>query len=400
MTEAGATLRGRAAGLRSGGSRPRLRLLLAVSAVLVFAVAAAATSHTPASPELRIRGADISFTLQEEAINQLLTDNGTQAPVERILADHGANFVRLRLWVNPRPGTSDLASALTLARRAHDAGLQLLLDLHYSDSWADRTAQNPPAAWQGFSQRELVATVESYTRDAVAAFARQGTPADIVQIGNEVTRGMLWPYGQIYRSDGEDWAGVSELFNAGARGARAAAPDHQPLIMIHSDTGGDRDASIHFYDQLQRQGVGFDVIGLTYYPFWNGSLADLDRTVRALAYRYNKDVVVAETAYPWTLSSSGGVRSVVPSADLLPDVAEYPPTPQGQAKFYAALNRLLREVPDGRGAGYFIWEPGWLPGVGADANTGNAHSNLTLFDWQGHGLPALDAFRPTGTAGG
>ncbi|MFF2243837.1 arabinogalactan endo-beta-1,4-galactanase [Arthrobacter sp. NPDC058130] len=402
MTEAGATLRGRTAGLRSGARRPRLRLLLAISAVVVVAVAAvaaAATGHPPASPELRIRGADISFTLQEEAINQLLTDNGTQAPVERILSDHGANFVRLRLWVNPQPGTSDLGSALTLARRAHDAGLQLLLDLHYSDSWADGTAQHPPAAWQGFSKHELVSTVESYTRETVAAFGRQGTPVDIVQIGNEITRGMLWPYGQIYRPDGEDWAGISELVNAGARGARNATPDHQPLIMIHSDTGGDRDASINFFDQLQRQGVGFDMIGLTYYPFWNGSLADLDRTLRALAYRYNKDIIVAETAYPWTLSSSGGVRSVVRSAEALPDAAEYPPTPQGQANFYAALNRLLREVPDGRGAGYFIWEPGWLPGVGADAHTGNAHSNLTLFDWQGHGLPALDAFRPTGTSG-
>lgn len=396
MTKTGASLRGWAAGLRFGAPRSRLRLLLAVSAALVFTVAATAI-HSPASPELRIRGADVSFTLQEEAINQALSDNGTEAPIERILADHGANFVRLRLWVNPPKGTSDLDSALILARRAHAGGLQLLLNLHYSDSWADRTAQELPAAWQGLNKEELVSTVESYTRETVAAFARQGTPAHIVQIGNEVTRGMLWPYGQIYRPNGEDWAGISELINAGARGARNATPDDRPLIMIHSDTGGDRDASIHFYDQLQRQGVGFDLIGLTYYPFWNGSLADLDRTVRALAYRYNKDVILAETAYPWTLSSYGGVRSVVPSAELLPDAAEYPPTPQGQAKYYAALNRLLREVPDGRGAGYFIWEPGWLPGVGADAHTGNTHSNLTLFDWQGHGLPALDAFRPTGT---
>lgn len=391
-----AGLRG-ASALRSGAPRLWGLRLLTVSAVLVIAVAAAATSYSPAPPTLRIRGADISFTLQEEAIRQLVSDNGKVAPLEHILKDHGANYVRLRLWVNPLPGTSDLNSALTLARRAHAAGLKLLLDFHYSDTWADRTSQQPPADWEGLSYEELVSTVESYTRETVAAFARQGTPADIVQIGNEVTRGMLWPYGHISPPDGEDWAGLGGLINAGANGARAGNPGQRPLIMVHSDTGGDRDASLHFYDQLQRHGVGFDLIGLTYYPFWNGSLADLERNVRDLAYRYGKDIIIAETAYPWTLSNSGGAPNVVSTMEALPDAAEYPPTPEGQAKFFAALNRLLREVPDGRGAGYFIWEPGWLPGVDADAGKGNAHSNLTLFDWRGQGLPALDAFQPTGT---
>ncbi|WP_306909918.1 glycosyl hydrolase 53 family protein [Arthrobacter sp. B3I9] len=367
--------------------------------MLVFALAVATTSPSTASRTLRIRGADISFTLQEEAINQPVSDNGREAPVEQILKDNGANFVRLRLWVNPLRGTSDLNSALTLARRAQAAGLRLLVDFHYSDTWADRTSQQPPAAWQGMSYGELLSTVESYTRESVAAFAKQGTPADIVQIGNEVTRGMLWPYGQVTLPDDENWVGLAGLINAGANGARAGNPGRHPLIMVHSDTGGDRDASIHFYDQLQRHGVGFDLIGLTYYPFWNGSLADLERNLRDLAYRFGKDIIIAETAYPWTLSSSGGAPSVVSTMQALPDAAQYPPTPHGQAKFFAALNRVLREVPDGRGAGYFIWEPGWLPGVGADAAKGNTHNNLTLFDWQGQGLPALDAFKPTGTDG-
>lgn len=388
-----------AAGLRFGARQLRARWLLTVSAALVLVVAATAVGHSPASPTLRIRGADISFTLQEEQIQQLVSDNGQVVPVEHVLKDHGANFVRLRLWVNPLPGTSDLDSALALARRAQAAGLRLLLNFHYSDSWADRTSQQPPAAWQGMSYEELVSTVESYTRESVAAFARQGTPADIVQIGNEVTRGMLWPYGKISPPDGENWAGLGGLINAGAKGARAGNPGQQPLIMVHSDTGGDRDASLYFYDQLQRHGVGFDLIGLTYYPFWNGSLADLKRNLRDLAARFGKDIILAETAYPWTLSSSGGAPSVVSTMEELPDASEFPPTPQGQAKFFAALNRLLREVPDGRGAGYFLWEPGWLPGVGAGPGKGNTHSNLTLFDWRGQGLPALDAFEPTGTKG-
>ena len=372
------------------------------AAVTALGALVAATAIGPAavSPELRIRGADISFTLQEEAINQVVSDNGTAAPVEQILASHGANYVRLRLWVNPQGGRSDLNSTLELARRAHAAGLKLLLDLHYSDSWADRTTQQIPAAWQGQSEQDLRSTVENYSRDSVAALARQGTPADIVQIGNEVNHGMLWPNGRIYTPGGESWAGFAELVKAGAAGARAGNPAQVPLIMVHTDTGGDQNASNYFYDHLLQQGVSFDLIGLSYYPFWNGSLADLRQNLHSLATRYNKDIIIAETAYPWTLSGSGGVPSVVSTAAALPDAAAYPPTPQGQALFFEALNRILREVPNGRGAGYFIWEPGWLPGVPADERTGNAHSNLTLFDWWGHGLPALDAFRPTGGAGG
>lgn len=374
----------------------RGRAAVTSAILLVGALAAAAVGHTTASPTLRIRGADISFTLQEEAINQFVSDNGTVAPLEKILADHGANFARLRLWVNPAGGVSDLNSTLELARRAHAAGLQLLLDFHYSDSWADRTTQQIPTAWQGQTPEELRLTVEGYSRDVVAAFARQGTPADIVQIGNEVTHGMLWPHGQIYPPGGENWAGFVDLLTSAAQGAIAGNPAHPPLIMIHTDTGGDKDASVHFYDRLREYGVSFDLIGLSYYPFWNGTLTSLTDNLHALASRYGKDIIIAETAYPWTLSSGGNVPSVVSSAAALPELTAYPPTPQGQAKFFAALNQILREVPDGHGAGYFLWEPGWLPGVPADERTGNTHSNLTLFDWWGHGLPALDAFRPTG----
>jgi arabinogalactan endo-1,4-beta-galactosidase len=375
--------------------------VIAASVVILGLIAATATLNQPtASAALKIRGADISFTLQEENNNQSLTDNGQAAPIETILAQHGANYARLRIWVNPPKGTSDLDSALTLARRAHAAGLQILLDLHYSDSWADRTSQQTPAAWQRLTGADLRNTVQTYTREVTAAFARQGTPADIVQIGNETTHGMLWPSGQIYKQSGEDWPGYAGLVKAAIAGAKEATPGESPLIMLHIDTGGDEEASTYYFDHIQQQGISFDLIGLTYYPFWNGPLADLQRNLNNLAGRYGKDILIAETAYPWTLSSAGNTPSVVSSLDALPDAAAHPPTPQGQATYFAALNQILREVPNGHGVGYLIWEPGWLPGVPADARTGNAHTNLTLFDWWGHGLPALDAFRPTGTTTG
>lgn len=382
------------------GTAVTVTAVTASVAAVAVVVAAAAIGPAAVSPELPIRGADISFTLQEEAIGQVVSDNGRAAPIEQILANHGANYVRLRLWVNPQGGRSDLQSTLELARRAHGAGLKLLLDLHYSDSWADRTTQQVPAAWQGQSEPGLRSTVETYSRDAVGALARQGTPADIVQIGNEVTHGMLWPHGRIYRPEGEGWTGFAELLKAGAAGARAGNPGQVPRIMVHADTGGDKETSSYFYDHLVQQGVSFDLVGLSYYPFWHGSMEDLRQNLHHLAARYERDIIIAETAYPWTLSSGGGVPSVVSTADALPDAGAYPPTPEGQALYYEALNRVLREVPNGRGAGYFIWEPGWLPGVPADERTGNAHSNLTLFDWKGYGLPALNAFTPTGGPGG
>jgi arabinogalactan endo-1,4-beta-galactosidase len=375
-------------------------VLLTASVVIIGVVAAASYLNRPASSSsLGIRGADISFTLQEEGIGQSYSDNGQTAPLETILAGHGANFVRLRVWVNPPKGTSDLDSALALARRANAAGLHLLLDLHYSDSWADRTTQQTPAAWRGKNPAELRNIVHDYTRDVISAFTRQGTPVDILQIGNETTHGMLWPTGQIYKQSGEDWTEYAELVKAGINGAREGNPASALRIMLHADTGADQGASTYYFDHLQQQGIDFDVLGLSYYPFWHGSLSELKQNLHALASRYGKDIIIAETAYPWTLSSGGNVQSVVTTLDALPDAAAYPPTPQGQAKFFQALNQILREVPDGHGAGYFIWEPGWLPGIPADSRTGNAHSNLTLFDWWGHGLPALDAFRTAGIAG-
>lgn len=342
---------------------------------------------------LRIRGADISFTLQEEAIGTALSDGGEVLPIEQLLASRGANTVRLRLWVNPLPGTSGLDEMLAMARRAHGAGLSLILDLHYSDTWADGLSQWSPKAWQGLDLPGLRAAVENYTRDVVGALAKQGTPADIVQIGNEISQGMLWPVGRVYRPDGEHWAAFAELLKAGANGAREGNPKRPPLVMVHVETGGDVDASKYFFDNIVDRRVPFDLIGLTYYPFWNGPLSDLETSLHQLSTRFNKDVLVAETAYPWTLVNGGKEPNVVRNGAELPEAALYPPTPEGQAKYFEGLRQMLSQVPGGRCAGFLVWEPGWLPGVPATPELGNTHANLTLFDWTGEGLPALAAFR-------
>ncbi|MBV8539408.1 MAG: glycosyl hydrolase 53 family protein [Pseudonocardiales bacterium] len=347
---------------------------------------------------LCVRGADLSFTLLEEEMGNGTSDNDGKEPVERIIARHGANYVRLRVWVDPIPGWSDLESALVLARRAHEAGMRLLVDLHYSDTWADAANQIIPAAWRGQPLDTLVESLRTYTRDVVAAFTEQGTPVSMLQVGNEVTEGFLWPLGRIGRMDGEPWSEFTTLLRAGIMGARTGTPNGQELaIVIHTDRGGDNAGARHFYDQLLEEDVHFDVIGLSYYPFWHGRLADLQDNLIDLAARYDKDVLVVETAYPWTLESQRGKPSrFCTSEEQLPDLEEFPATPDGQAAYFEALRSCLQRVPDNRGLGFFVWEPAWLDGVGWEPGLPNPYGNLTLFDDHGCALPALRALRAPG----
>lgn len=344
-------------------------------------------------PLLSVRGADLSTALQEEAAGKTFRDGGPTAPVEQLLAARGANVLRMRVWVNPAAGGYDLTDALTLARRARAAGMQILVDLHYSDSWADQDHQTTPAAWADQDLTELTATVESYTRDTVKAFADQDTPADMVQIGNEIANGMLWPLGQIYDAQGnEHWDGFLQLLSAGLKGA-AEATSNPPRSVIHIDKGGDIGGSRYFYDHVTDAGVEFDVTALSYYPFWHGPLAGLGAQLTDLASRYSRDTLVVETAYPWQLPTSDTTQDLVTSATQLPDATAYPATPSGQSAYFESLRTTIAAVPGRRGLGFVAWEPAWLPGAGWDGTEASPYSNLTMFDWNGNALPSVGAFR-------
>jgi arabinogalactan endo-1,4-beta-galactosidase len=302
------------------------------------------------------------------------------------------NIVRLRVWVNPPWGYSNLASALTLGRRAHDIGNRILLDLHYSDFWADPSNQTTPGTWRNQDFATLCNTVRTYSREVVGAFDAQGTPLDIIQIGNEISHGILWPTGRLYSEGREHWDRFVMLLKSGLDGAREGAT--VPLqIMLHIDCGGDNRAAQYFYDNITRYGVDFDLIGLSYYPFWHGSLAKLSSNLNDLAVRYAKGVMVVETSYPWTFSTAEGVEYRAMRAEQLPDIACFPATPAGQAAYFEALRSIVEAVPYGRGHGFIVWEPAWLPGVGWGPGEDNPFANLTMFDWRGVGLPSLAVFR-------
>ncbi len=338
------------------------------------------------------RGADLSFEAQEETAGAHFTDDGVRGSALSILNRHGLNYVRLRLWVNPPPGYSNLASDLRMAKRIEAAGDKLYLDIHYSDFWADPQHQDIPAAWQGQDLMQLSQTVQSYTQQVISAFAAQHTPVDMVSIGNEIRNGMLWPVGQVDWTANTGWDNLATLLKAGVAGARAGNPRrHQLLVMLHFDQGGDNADSVTFYNNLVTRHVPFDVIGLSYYPFFHGTLTQMRANVDELAGQFGKPIVIAESQYPWTLAGGDSTGNFVWQASQVS--GGYPASPGGQLSFYNDLLSILAQVPNHQGIGLFYWEPEWIPGVGWEPGAGTPNDNLTLFSFTGQALPSVGLFQ-------
>jgi len=362
-----------------------------VSTILLLLALAA-----PAAGQVAWRGADISFLPKIEDHGGVYTDGGVPGDLFDILADHGVNLIRLRLWHTPAEGYCDLDDTLAMALRAHAAGQDILLDFHYSDTWADPAHQAKPAAWAALPFATLIDSVHARTRDVLAALIAQGTPPAMVQLGNEITPGMLWDDGRVGGAFNtpEQWSQFAQLLGAARDGVSDAfAPAPGPLIMIHCDRGGDNGGCQWFFGNLFTQGFDFDLIGLSYYPWWHGTFADLEANIDDLAVRYGKDIVIVETSYPWTLGWFDDTHNSVGLPEhLLPG---YPDTPSGQRAFLDDLFAIVADVPDGRGRGVVYWEPGSI----TTPTLGSSRENLALFDETGEVLPALEAFLPATSVG-
>jgi arabinogalactan endo-1,4-beta-galactosidase len=209
-----------------------------------------------------------------------------------------------------------------------------------------------------------------------------------------VTAGMLWPVGQLYPAVGpQRWVEFTTLLKAGIAGARdGAPPGRAPQIMIHIDRGGDQGGTQWFYDHMRDYGVDYDLIGLSYYPYWHGSLSDMRHNFDNTAARYGKPIVLVETAYAWTFDDQDGYPNIIGQWYIPPP--EYPVTPVGQALFIRDLLSVVARTPDNLGLGVVYWEPAWIPGVGWKPGEGNAWDNQTLFDAQGRALESVNAMQP------
>lgn len=287
-------------------------------------------------------GADLSFLPQAEEQGAVFKEDGVAKPALEIFREHSYNWVRLRIFHAPTTLPNNLDYTLAAAKRAKAMGFKFLLDFHYADGWADPGKQPTPAAWQNLTHKQLVDAVFAYTRDTIAAFRDAGVMPDMVQVGNEITHGMLWPDGKLP----ENWDNFAALLKAGIDGVSAGSGDQpHPTIMIHIDRGGDIAGTKYFFDKLASYKVKFDVIGQSYYPWWQGSLNDLRANLEFMIHEYGKDVYVAETAYNWE------------PGNYTKRPGPFPETPEGQRDFLDEVNRVVMEAPGGHGKGVFWWEP-------------------------------------------
>ncbi|MCA9971283.1 MAG: glycosyl hydrolase 53 family protein [Anaerolineales bacterium] len=349
-----------------------------------------AVSATPA-PAAWLLGFDASYVTRVEDRGGVYRDAaGTAVDVFDLLQASGVDTVRLRVWHDPPEGYVGQADVLALARRAHAARMALLIDFHYSDVWADPAHQTRPAAWEMYAFARLETAVYDHTRATLAALLAQDTPPAIVQIGNEISFGLLWPDGQVaptgaFAAD-RQWRQLTALLAAGIRGVRDAGSTAHILIHIAEGGQADNELGRWFFDRLTAAGLPFDLIGLSYYPAWHGNLDILAYNIQDLRARYGRPVVVVETAYPWTLGWHDWTHNTLGEAQqLLPG---YPASPAGQRAFFQAVVDTARAAD---ASGVFYWGGEWLATSPTDEN-GSMWENQALFDFEGRILPAMAVY--------
>lgn len=313
-------------------------------------------------------GADLSFLRQAEQGGTVFRDDGQARSGLEIFKNHGYNWIRLRLFHTPTRLPNNLEYTVALAQDAKKLGFRFLLNYHYSDTWADPGKQFIPKAWEGKSHEELVQAVYEYTQDTILAFRDANALPDMVQIGNEISNGMLWPDGRLP----DNWDNLADLLHAGIKGVEEGRGDApRPLIMIHIDKGGDWRATKWFFDKWHSYGINYDVIGQSYYPWWHGSLLDLRENLIFMANEYKKDIILVEVAYNWR------------PAEYRNKPSPFPETPEGQRQFLDEVHRAVLTTPGNRGKGVFWWEPavqGGLRNRGFFDDDGNALPVITVFD--------------------
>lgn len=300
--------------------------------------------------------------------------DGKQKPFTEILKDQGVNTIRLKLWVHPENPVNGLEEVAAFADRLKDQGFKIWLTVHYSDTWADPGDQQTPAAWQDLELEALKDSVYEYTRQVVNRIQ-----PEIIQIGNEINNGFLHPQGNIHDYPNQ----FITLVKEGIRATRQHQPDTK--IMIHY---AGLQGSSHFFAEVS--GLDYDLIGISYYPIWHGkNLDSLKQMLNQLSNTYQKDILIAETAYPFTLDWNDWTTNIVGLEEqlILPD---YPASPEGQKAFLQKIRKIVATTP--RGAGFCYWGAERIACKGPEATDGSGWENQALFSFSNHALPALEVF--------
>ncbi len=339
-----------------------------INAVIVFCAmfAAGCAANKPSTNKSGpfVKGADISWLPQMEATGyKFYSDGGVEQDCFQILKDHGINTIRLRTWVNPSmdkaSGHCSKDETVAMALRAQKQGMKVMIDFHYSDSWADPGQQRKPKAWEGHDFPQLLKDVYDYTYDVMNTLKANGVSPDWVQVGNETAGGMIYPEGST-----NNWPGLAQLINKGYHAIKAVSPATK--VILHVDQGNNNARFRYWFDSARTYGAKYDIIGLSYYPYWLPgkpdyilSINDLANNMCDIISRYGKEVMVVEV---------GGEDTLV----------------QNTYDMLVAVQKKVRELPQHKGLGVIYWEP-----QGA-----RTWSKYGLSAWGNDGKPtkAMDAF--------
>ncbi|MDO4339699.1 MAG: glycosyl hydrolase 53 family protein [Eubacteriales bacterium] len=362
-----------------------------------------------------IRGMDLSSLLEVERCGGRFYDHGSSGDAMDILKTYGMNMIRLRLWNHPfaedgssfGAGGNDIETTLALANRAREKGIGWMLDFHYSDFWADPGKQTIPRAWQGMDVPQLEQAVHDFTAQVLMRCKEENVMPCIVAVGNELSNGLLWPYGRV-----PEYGNIARFVNAGIRAVREADPCAE--VMLHLDNGGNNELYRRWFDAyFANGGEDFEYIGLSYYPFWHGTIQMLQDNMNDIALRYHKKLIVAEVSMGHTMEDYQKYeklpkeqRKGMATRPELVKKVPYPMTPEGQARFMEDIQAVIKNVPEGLGKGFCYWEPAWIPVpgsgwaspeacayMGEKGPGGNEWANQALFDYEGNSLPALEVIR-------
>ncbi|WP_195454871.1 glycosyl hydrolase 53 family protein [Turicibacter sanguinis] len=369
-----------------------------------------------------LKGGDLTMVnFIEDLGGEYFDEDGNARDVFHILAENGFNFARLRTHNNvgrdflsqssPRyylpDGYQNTEDLLKSAKRAKDVGMAIEVTLNYSDWWPNAANQEIPADWreaiEGMSDKEAVDKLETlvydYTKEVMQALADQGTTPEYISLGNEMQYGILYPYGNVV-----NFQNLARFLNAGYKAVKEVSTNTQ--VILHLDEAGDDDRYFYFFDECEKYGVNYDIIGSSYYPFWSEvTVEDVMPWFEMLGEKYQKKIVIMETGYKWY-----PVTADKKPGQLITNGPEsHDASPQGQKEFLDELFNGIRNIENNWVIGDLYWDPvminhegvGWAMIRGAaedgsqDMALNNVVSNTTLFDFEGKALPALKSFKDT-----
>ena len=363
-----------------------------------------------------ILGIDVSTYLEELSHGAKYYDGSREIDPLDAFIHNGVDHMRIRVWNDPKSpdgtpylaGSCDINEYVKLAKLAKQKGFKLLMDFHYSDFWADPGKQMIPKAWANYGIHEMCDAVYSFTKECLEFAVKEGVAPDMIQVGNEITNGILWPIGKL-EIDGKrgNYDNFCRLIDAGCRACREILPESR--IVLHLERSNDKEVYQEFFNEMVAHGIDFDIIGASYYPYWHGTPGQLMENLNACK-RFGKEIMVVELGYGFTdkgYTLGGEERRLVIDAEraVVPGVTDrYPLTPEGQAEYIKDFIALACECGIG---GVFYWEPLWLPGEGIcwaseagqayiheeGKSTSNEWANQCLFDYEGKKLPAFDKFK-------